>query len=176
MLLGQPQPKETVTMTRTFAALLAAAGATTALATAGATPVLSSARPTPATRTITFQEPMPRVAVEHISPKSSSQLSLGDRLAIGGPLENAHHQHLGTFGGTCTAVGAGASFDTTPLLCQAIYKVAGGQIATMGMMTLAKTNLVIIGGSGAYTGAHGIVTPGRPAQGFSDADKLTIDA
>jgi hypothetical protein len=162
-------------MPRISVGLLTATAASAALATGALSPALSGARATSAKQTVTFQEPNPRVAEDDIPPKSKSTLSLGDRLAIGGPLENANHQRLGTFGGSCTVVGSGKSFFTTPLLCYAVYAVAGGQIETMGMMTLAKTNLVIIGGSGSYAGVHGLVTPGRHAKGFSDADKLTIE-
>lgn len=155
--------------------LLAAAGLAAATAIVAA-PALSGAAPAPPPQTVTFQEPRPTVAFDDIAPhsKNESTLSLGDRLVISGALETTGHHRLGRFGGTCTAIGAGKSFVTTPLLCQAVYRVAGGQIEATGMMTLSKTNLVIIGGSGIYAGVHGTVTPGRKAAGFDDADKLTF--
>ncbi len=162
-------------MRRSSTPPLVIAAGVAAIATAAVAPVVSSARPVPAKQTITFQEPMPQLAEDDIPPLSKSTLSLGDRVAIGGALENAHHKRLGTFGGSCTVVGTGSSFFTTPLVCQAVYRTTRGQIETQGMMTLSKTNLVILGGSGAYEGVHGLVSPGRTAKGFFGADKLTIE-
>ena len=161
-------------MSRSTFRVLAAAGV--AAIAMGVAPVLSSARSIPAKRTITFQEPTPRLVEDDIPPKSKTTVSLGDRLAIGGLLETPSHQRLGTFGGSCIVVGAGSSLVTTPLVCQAVYRIAAGQIEAMGMMTLSKTNLAIVGGTGAYEGAIGFVSPGRVAKGFSDADELTIDS
>ena len=158
----------------TRALALAAAGLAT-VATAAAVPVLSSASPTPTTQTITFQEPRPQLAEDDLPPKSKSKLSLGDRLAIGGVLENATRARVGTFGGSCTVIGTGTSVVTTPLQCEAIYRLADGQIEAMGMMTLSKTDLVIVGGAGAYDGVHGTVGPGKIEKGFEDADALTIE-
>jgi len=160
-------------MQRSTTRVLTMAAGIAAVATIAVTPLVSSARPAPTKQVVTFQEPNPQVAVDDTAPQS--KIDLGDRLSITGPLENARHQPLGRFAGSCTVIGTGSSLVTTPMLCEGIYKVAGGQIATMGMMTLTKTNLVIIGGSGAYSGVHGRVTPGQPAQGFTDADKLTIE-
>jgi hypothetical protein len=162
-------------MRRSSTGVLAVAAGVATIATVAVAPALTSARSMPAKRTVTFQEPRPRIAEDDIPPRSKSKLSLGDRLAIAGPLETASHRRLGTIGGTCTVVGAGGSFGTTPLLCEAVYQVAGGQIDTMGVMTLSRTHLAIVGGTGAYAGVHGFVTPGRMAKGFSDADKLTIE-
>jgi hypothetical protein len=72
-------------------------------------------------------------------------------------------------------VGSGASFETTPLRCQAAYRTAHGELDAIGMMTLSKTSLTIVGGSGAYAGAHGHVTAGKVPKGFEDADRLTIE-
>lgn len=154
---------------RTLGAGLVLAAAVTAAA------IVGTARSATGKQVMTLQEPSPRVAEDDLPPRSSSKLSLGDRLAVGGSLQDPSHRQLGTFGGTCTVVGAGSSFETTPLSCQAIYKLRDGQIVAMGMMTLSRTSLVIVGGSGAYAHVHGTVSPGRPAKGFSDADKLTME-
>jgi len=166
---------ERIIVTRSAARNLAAALIAAVAATSAAVALAASAHSATAKQVMTLQEPRPRVAEDDLPPRSSSKLSLGDRLAIGGSLQDARHRHLGSFGGTCTVVGTGRSFETTPLACQAIYQLAGGQIVAIGMMTLSKTSLVIVGGSGAYAKVHGLVSPGRPAKGFSDADKLTID-
>jgi DNA-binding NarL/FixJ family response regulator len=151
------------------------AGLCTLAAVVAVAPAFSQTAAPSAPRVVTYQEPSPKVAQDDIPPKASSKLSLGDRLAISGLLEDAAHHHLGTFGGTCTVVGRGASFETTPLLCQAAYRTAHGELDAIGMMTLSKTNLNIVGGSGAYAGVHGHVTSGKVAKGFQDADKLTIE-
>ena len=154
---------------RILAVAVAAGGLATPFAVG-----LATAGAAPAPQTITFQEPRPQLAEDDLPPRSKEKLSLGDRLAIGGALESAGHKHLGTFGGTCTVVGTGTSFTTTPLVCEAVYRVAGGQIVAIGAMMLSRTNLVVVGGSGDYAGAHGTVTPGKVAKGFDDADKVAI--
>lgn len=156
----------------TSSGLLALATAA-ALAGGAGSGILGLAGAAPSHRSITFQEPNPQVVKNDVPPTSSSTLSLGDELTITGPLENPQHKHLGTFAGLCTALGAGPLF-TTPLECHGVYKVADGQIVAEGIMTIAHVDLAIVGGSGAYTGARGTVSPGKPTKGFSDADKLTI--
>jgi hypothetical protein len=158
---------------RILAATTVAAGAaaTAALAAGGLTTAGAAATP----QTLTFQEPRPSLAENDIPPRSKEKLSLGDSLAISGALESADRRRLGTFGGTCTAIGAGRSFVTTPLLCHAVYTLPAGQIEAVGEMTLSRTNLAVIGGTGAFAGADGTVTPGRVVKGFDDADQITID-
>ncbi len=155
--------------------LIIATTAAAAVAASLALPGTSDARTSHAKQVVTFQETTPQFGVDDLDPKSpdGSTLSLGDRLTIAGDLDTAGHKRLGAFGGTCTALGAG-DIATTPVVCHAVYSLAHGQIATMGIMTLSKTDLVIVGGSGAYDGVHGTVTPGKKAKGFEDADKLTI--
>jgi hypothetical protein len=150
-------------------------GLCTLAAVVAVAPAFSTTAAPSVPRVVTYQEPSPKVAQDDIPPKASSKLSLGDRLAISGLLEDAAHHRLGTFGGTCTVVGHGRSFETTPLLCQAAYRTARGELDAIGMMTLSKTSLNIVGGSGAYAGVHGHVASGKVAKGFEDADKLTIE-
>lgn len=146
------------------------------VAVAGATALPASAATAATRHVITFQEPAPRVAALDLPPKSKANaetVSLGDILTVTSPLETAAHKRIGLFGGQCTALGDGA-LTKTPLLCRAVYRLGGGQIVTEGVMTLGATNLAIVGGSGRYAEARGLVTPGKPAKGFQEADKLTI--
>lgn len=160
---------------RSVCAAVLAAGIATIAAAATVAPALGTSSKTSPRQVITFQEPTPKTAIDDIPPHSKSTLSLGDRLVIGGRLESAAHKRVGTFGGTCTVVGSGRSFVTTPLLCQAVYRTPNGQIEALGMMTLSRTNLIVLGGSGAYAGVHGTVAPGKAAKGFEDADMLTLE-
>ena len=156
---------------------LTAAATAVVLAGATAVPVLGGAQTPPAGRqTITFQETTPKIAIDDLAPTSRSNLSLGDRLVIGGPLFDAARKRVGRFGSTCTVVATGSSFPTTPLLCTGAYDTADGQILVSGITTLAKLRLAITGGTGSYAGATGNVTSEvKPAKGFDDADVLTID-
>jgi hypothetical protein len=158
---------------RIAAATVAAGAAAIAVLAAGG---LATAGAVTQPQILTFQEPRPSLVEDDIPPRSKKKLSLGDRLAISGALESADHQRLGTFGGVCTVIGAGRSFVSTPLLCHAVYRLPTGQIEAMGSMTLSRTNLAVIGGTGAFAGAHGTVTPGKVEKGFDDADQVTIDA
>jgi hypothetical protein len=155
-----------LTLTLRGTAVLAAIGAAAALPASAATAG-------PATKVLTLQEPQAQVALLDVPPKSKSKVSLGDELTITSGVYGAAHHRLGVFGGQCTALGTGA-LTRTLFLCHAVYRLGGGQIVTAGVMTVGATDLVIVGGSGAYEGVHGTVTPGKPAKGFFEADKLTI--
>lgn len=148
----------------------------TAMSAAIAVPMLSSAQ-APTGQTITFQEPAARVAIDDIAPKSKSGrlFSLGDRAVTQGALFDAGKKRVGTIATTCTGAGPTKPIFAATLLCTATYQVADGQIVASGVFKLdGSGTLPIVGGSGAYAGAHGTVTSAKPAKGYESADVITI--
>jgi hypothetical protein len=148
----------------------------TAMAAAIAVPMLSSAQ-APTGQTITFQEPAARIAMDDVAPKSKSGrlFSLGDRVVTHGALFDASKKKVGTLATSCTGAGSTKPVFAATLLCTATYQVADGQIVASGFFKLdGSGSLPIVGGSGAYAGARGTVTSGKPAKGYESADIITL--
>jgi hypothetical protein len=155
---------------------LIAASAAAALAAAIAMPALTTAQ-APSPTSITFQENRPQIAMDDLAPKSKSGnlVSLGDRIVTWGGLFDTSRKQLGTIGTSCTAAGPTKPILSATLLCTVSYQVADGQIVASGFFKLNGTGVLpIVGGSGAYAGARGTVTSGKPAKGFEDADVITL--
>jgi hypothetical protein len=58
------------------------------------------------------------------------------------------------------------------------YRLKDGEIVSTGVVRLDSTQgleFPIVGGSGAYRGAHGQVTPGAPVKGYDGVDVLHLD-
>lgn len=139
-------------MPRRITAVLALAA--TGLAAGVAVPGLSQAQTTPATRSITFQEPLPQIVRQDVPPRSkgADDVSLGDRLVTTGPLDDASGKRVGRISTDCTAMGRG-KFHVVTLSCQVTSAVADGQIVAAGTATRAGVReLPVVGGSGAYAG------------------------
>jgi hypothetical protein len=153
--------------------LALAAATTAALGAAVALPVLTHAQAAPAT--ITFQEPLPKITIDHVAGKGGDTVAQGDRLVTSGGLYDEAHHRLGTIMTACTATGATKSLFKASLLCTVTYDTAQGQIVAAGLYKLDGTaKLPIVGGSGTYTGARGTVSPAQTAKGFDSADLITL--
>lgn len=156
-------------------ARLVAVGAAAALSAAIAVPALTSAQ-TPTASTITVQEKVQTVVQDDISPKSKThKVSVGDRLITVQSLFDASKKRIGTLYTDCTSVGPTKPFPHLTLLCETTYDLPAGQIVASGVAKLDGTGgLTIVGGSGAYAGAHGTVAFAKAAQGYDTADTITI--
>jgi hypothetical protein len=154
---------------------LIATGAAVALSAAIAVPALTSAQ-VPAATTITVQEKVQTVVQDDIAPKSKAhKVSAGDRLITIQSLFDVSKKRIGTLYTDCTSVGPTASFPHVKLLCQTTYTLPQGQIIASGVARLdGPGGLAIVGGTGAYAGAHGTVTLAKPAKGYDTADVITI--
>lgn len=154
---------------------LITAGAAVALSAAIAVPALTSAQ-TPSATTITVQEKVQNVVQDDISPKSKShKVSAGDRLVTVQSLFDANKKRIGTLYTDCTSVGPTKPFPHLTLLCTTTYKLPAGDIIASGVAKLdGPGGLVIVGGSGAYAGAHGTVGFAKAAKGYDTADLITI--
>jgi hypothetical protein len=145
-------------------------------AVAVALPALTSAQSTGA-RDITVREKVQSIRFVH-----QSRSTKGDRLATGDRLLTRQHlfddanKAIGTLFTDCVNLGGSARVFAATLQCTASYRFDDGQIVLTGLLHVgtAGTSAPIAGGSGAYRGARGEVTTGKPEKGY-DIDVLHID-
>ena len=149
-----------------------------AIVAAGAValPALASAQSSGA-RDTTVREKVQSIRFVH-----QQRSTKGDRLATGDRLltrqhlfDDANHA-IGTLFTDCVNVGAAARVFAATLQCTATYRFADGQLVLTGVLHVgtAGTSAPIVGGSGAYRGARGEVTTGKPEKGY-DIDVLHLD-
>ena len=156
-------------------AVLVVAGTAAAASAAIAVPTLTSAQ-TPAPATITVNERVRTVVRDDVAPKSKAgRVSTGDRLITRQSVFDASKKRLGTLYTDCTGVGRTASFLKATLLCTLTYSLPAGQIVAAGNFKLdGSGEIPIVGGTGAYVGAGGVVKSAQPAEGFDSADTIVI--
>lgn len=156
--------------------LMIAVGVAAAASVAIALPVLTAAQTSGDARTITVQEKVVDIAKDDVPPKSKSKVSLGDRLITRQSLFDANKKALGTLYTDCSGVGPTKPIFAATLQCLLTYRFADGQIVAAGTTRLTGGKpLPLVGGTGAYAGAHGSVQLTKPAKGFDSADEITID-
>ena len=150
--------------------------AATTLAAGVAVPVLSQAQTGPPTRSLTFQEPRPQLVLQDVAPKSRrpDEVGLGDRLVTTGPLHDGAGKRVGAISTECTAMGRGRFYAVT-LSCQVTFALRDGQVVAAGTASLGGDyRLAVVGGTGAYAGVRGTMTPGKKLKGYDDADRLDL--
>jgi hypothetical protein len=158
---------------------VAAAASVVALAVAVAVPALTSAD-TPG-QTITVRDKVRAAKIVDVAPKSKSKeqrLSLGDRVTTRQALFDESNRRVGTLYTHCVGAGPTAPLFGAVLNCSSTWEFKDGQVVGEGVVRLtgdASVSLPIVGGSGAYRGASGEVTPGRPVKGFDSVDVLHLD-
>ncbi|MGI8622876.1 MAG: allene oxide cyclase barrel-like domain-containing protein [Solirubrobacteraceae bacterium] len=153
--------------------ILAAAMAVAASATA--IPALTSAQPSG--RTITVHEKVTGLKfVHHDKATKGDKLAMGDAVVTRQSMKDDDGRALGTLFTDCTNVGAKAPVFKAKLECLMTYKFSDGEVTAAGVATLSDPNVSfpIVGGSSAYTGASGTVTPGKPGKGDDSVDVLHI--
>lgn len=148
-----------------------------ALSVGIAVPGLTTAE-TPAATVITVQERVQTVVQDDVPPKAKRQsVSAGDRLITRQSLFDADKRRIGTLYTDCTSVGPTATFPRLTLLCTATYKLGDGQIVAVGTARFDDDagELPVVGGTGAYAGAHGTIKTTKPMKGYDSADVITIN-
>lgn len=81
--------------------------------------------------------------------------SLGDQIVFEDTLLRDGVQ-VGAGGGACTVTAVVPADPPIALSCQVSYQLAGGQIVAQGRASNAAVKtLAVVGGTGAYVGAHG---------------------
>jgi hypothetical protein len=149
-----------------------------ALVAAGAIalPALTSAQSTGA-RDITVREKVQSIRFIHQQRSmKGDRLATGDRLLTRQHLFDDANKAIGTLFTDCVNVGAPARVFAATLQCTATYRFDDGQVVLTGLLHVGAvgTSAPIAGGSGAYRGARGEVTTGKPEKGY-DVDVLHLD-
>lgn len=171
-------------MSTPFRAL--ATAALVALVAAVSIPVISTAE-TSGTRDITVREKLGALKIIDAKPRARdpfSRFSLGDRVLTRQAMFDESNRRIGTLVSDCVGVGRTAPLFKTTLQCTASYRLKDGQVVAAGAVRLGDRQSVkgrregavpIVGGSGAYRGASGEVTPGAPVKGYESVDVLHLD-
>lgn len=156
--------------TRPILAATVAAGAV-----AVAVPALSGAQTTG--RDITVHEKATAVRFVKQSKKTKGEaLATGDRVLTRQTMKGNDGKRLGTLYTDCTNVGAKAKVFKATLQCLTTYKFGNGEVIGAGVVTLSApgASAPIVGGSGAYAGASGTITAGKPGKGDDSVDILHL--
>lgn len=147
-----------------------------AAATATAVPALTSAQSSG--RTITAHEKLIDLQfVHHKASTKGEKLAMGDAVVTRQSMKDDAGKPLGTLYTDCVNVGAKAAVFKATLECMTTYKFSDGEVTAAGVVKLSdpKASLPILGGSGAYVGVSGVVTPGEPAKGDDSVDVLQLN-
>ncbi|TMK38440.1 MAG: hypothetical protein E6G56_14675 [Actinobacteria bacterium] len=122
-----------------------------------------------------FNKPTSARVVDN-SPAGDSQ---GDMLvSVSDALDRSGHR-VGQNQGYCVEVkpgGFGAQLGTGSATCTEVFALGRGEIHVVGTTGAGSGVGVVVGGTGAYAGATGTVTPGkRPVNGtFADTLRITV--
>jgi hypothetical protein len=164
-------------MTTKPTVLRAAIGAALAAgAVAAAIPALTTAQ-SAQTRELTVREKVHGIAFVHHGKAKGEMLARGDAVVTEQALTDPGGTSAGTLYTDCTNIGAGAPVFKATLQCLSTYRLKDGQVASAGVVVLSNTkglSFPIVGGSGAYAGAQGTVTPGAPVKGYDSVDVLHV--
>ena len=161
--------------TSTKAILIAAV---LALSAAVAIPALTSAQ-TVGEREITVREKVRGAKFVHVNrSRRGERLAQGDRVLTRQALFADDGRAVGTLFTDCANVGRAADVFKATLQCVSTYRFKDGEVVSAGVAVLSAGGTIrfpIVGGSGAYRGAHGEVTSGKPAKGYQGSDVLHLD-
>jgi hypothetical protein len=159
----------------TAAAMVVVAGITAAIAI----PALTGAQ-TSGAREITVRMKVRAGAqVQHRKSTKGDTLATGDAVLVRLAMSSPSGAALGSAYTECVNVGRKAANPVNATLqCVQTYKFKDGQIVIAGVAKfsqLENLSLPIVGGSGAYRGASGFVSAGKPVRGFDSVDILHLD-
>jgi len=149
-----------------------------ALLTAGAVavPALTEAQPT-GPRDITVRERVQSIHFVHQKHTAKDdRLATGDRVLTRQRLFDTSDKPIGSLFTDCVNVGRAAGVFAATLQCTASYRFADGQVVASGLFHVGTSGgpAPIVGGSGAYRGAGGDVSSGKPGKGY-DVDVLHFE-
>jgi hypothetical protein len=157
----------------------ASAAVVAVLIAAVAIPALTSAQQQSGTRDITVLEKVRAAKFVHAKPSTRGErLAMGDRVLTRQALFNESREAVGRLFTDCANVGRAASVFKATLECTSTYRFEDGEVVSAGVVRLSDgpaTRFPIVGGSGAYRGAEGEITPGAPVKGFDTVDVLHLD-
>lgn len=148
-----------------------------AIITAVAIPSLTGAQ-TSGARQIIVREKVRAVKIVDVKPRSRRErLSIGDRVLTRQKLFDESNKRVGTLFTDCVGVGQTTVLFKATLQCVATYRLGRGQVVASGVVRLSDRNATagIVGGTRAYRGAKGQISPGAPARGYQSVDVISLD-
>ena len=131
----------------------------------------------PAGRTIVLKELERGSTFKHVrNTKTSNRRSLatGDVIVFTNPLADAAGQRVGRLYATCTGTTGNSNFLKATLTCTAIAVLRDGSLMIQANTSpgTATTTGAVVGGTGAYAGARGVLVS-KEGRGGSD-DVITL--
>ena len=92
--------------------------------------------------------------------RRNPSVSAGDLLLITSRLLNQENSRVGRLDAVCTATGPGRTFNRAHFHCSGTYTLSDGSLALSAAFKGSEENapIAVVGGTGAYEGAHGSVT------------------
>ena len=155
-----------------------AVAAVVALSAVVAIPALTSAQ-TIGAREIIVHEKVRAAKFVHVNPSTRGErLGQGDRVLTRQALFAEDGSAVGTLFTDCANVGRAAEVFKATLQCVSTYRFKDGEVVSAGVVVLSSGGTIrfpIVGGSGAYRGAHGEVASGKPPKGYQGSDVLHLD-
>jgi hypothetical protein len=173
MAENQPRRKAMLTPTRAISV-----AAVLAVSAAVAIPAFTSAQSV-GTRDIAVLEKVRAATFVHAKRSTRGErLAPGDRVLTRQALFAADGRAVGKLFTDCANVGRAANVFKATLQCVSTYRFKDGEVVSAGVVVLSTGGTIrfpIVGGSGAYRGAHGEVTAGQPPSGYQGADVLHLE-
>ena len=111
-------------------------------------------------------------------PGKGGRVPTGDGIVLRLAAYDENDKRVGTAYAECTNVGAPAKPLKAPNQCTQTYVLGGGQIVITGVArfgNLGAARFPVIGGSGAYAGASGEVSTGKPIKGYDSVDVIELE-
>ena len=118
----------------------------------------------PGSRTFTLIEAGGNFEFRDNPPRTQNRrnpsVSAGDLLLITSRLLNQENSRVGRLDAVCTATGPGRTFNRAHFHCSGTYTLSDGSLALSAAFKGSEENapIAVVGGTGAYEGAHGSVT------------------
>jgi hypothetical protein len=132
---------------------------------------------TPAARTIVLKELEQGSTFKHVrntKTRNQRSLAMGDLIVFTNPLADTSGQRVGKLFVTCTGTVGNRSFLKAVMTCTAVMTVRDGSLSIVTNTSPGAdvTTGAVVGGTGAYAGARGVLLS-RPGKGGSD-DTITL--
>jgi hypothetical protein len=157
--------------------LMAVAVVTTAIAVA--VPALTGAQATGGARDITVLMKFRGASqTQHSDRPKGDMLAPGDALTVRFAMFSADGAAVGTVYADCVNVGPKARSQKATLQCTQTYRFNDGQVVAQGVVNFSRLDglaIPIVGGSGAYRSASGVLGAGKPVKGYDSVDILHLD-
>ena len=131
----------------------------------------------PAARTIVLKELERGSTFKHVRntrTRNQRSLLLGDLIVFTNPLADAAGQRVGRLHATCTATVGNRNFEKATMTCSAAMTLRDGTLMVQANTSPGSdtTTGAVVGGTGAYAGARGVLVSKQGRSGSDDVITL----